>query len=122
MEIGTVLYQQDVEGIPQLPRLKGAVEVQLPNAETLKGAVEVQLPNADVDATAKFAVYEYNKKQGTHLEFVSTLAGYAARFPLGTVYAILFKAKDGGKTKIYFAAVLVTPLMKFLMLFVHIFG
>ncbi|KAE9462308.1 hypothetical protein C3L33_05782, partial [Rhododendron williamsianum] len=108
MEIGTVLYQQDVEGIPELP--------------TSKGAVEVQLPNADVDATAKFAIYEYNKKHGTHLEFVSTLAGYAAPFALGTLYAILFKAKDGGKTKIYFASVLVTPVKKFLLLFVHIYG
>ncbi|KAF7119942.1 hypothetical protein RHSIM_Rhsim13G0229100 [Rhododendron simsii] len=109
MEIGTVLYQQDVEGIPQLPT-------------TLKGTVEVQLPNADVDTAAKYAVYAYNKEHGTHLEFVSTLAGYAAPFALGTLYAILFKARDGGKTKVYFAAVLTTPVKNFLLLFVHIYG
>lgn len=49
MEIGTVLYQQDVQGIPRLP--------------TLKGAVEVKLPNADVDAAAKWGVNEYNNKK-----------------------------------------------------------
>ncbi|XP_058200444.1 cysteine proteinase inhibitor 3-like [Rhododendron vialii] len=108
MEVGTVLYQQDVEGIPQLA--------------TLKGAVEVQLPNGDADVVAKWAVYEYNKKHGTHLEFESTLAAYKTSVALGAIYAILLKAKDCGKSKVYFAAVLVTPVKKFLLLFVHIYG
>ncbi|XP_058200445.1 multicystatin-like [Rhododendron vialii] len=108
MEIGKVLFQKDVEGIPK---------------PTFEGAVQVQLSNPDFDDAAKYAIKAYNEEQGTHLEFGSVISGWDKDLAiLGTLYLVVFFAKDGDHTMMYFAAVHKTLATKILLPFIYIAG
>nr|AUS89393.1 cystatin A [Sesuvium portulacastrum] len=66
----------------------------------------------EIEALAKFAVDEHNKKENALLEFqrvVSTKEQVVA----GTVYVITLEAIDGGQKKVYEAKVWVKPWMNF---------
>ncbi|CAI9106062.1 OLC1v1005120C1 [Oldenlandia corymbosa var. corymbosa] len=66
----------------------------------------------DIDALARFAVEDHNKKQNALLEF-QKVVNTKEQVVAGTMYYITVEVKDGDKKKAYEAKVWVKPWMDF---------
>ncbi|KHN35444.1 Cysteine proteinase inhibitor [Glycine soja] len=60
--------------------------------------------SVEIDALARFAVEEHNKKQNALLEFEKVVTA-KQQVVSGTLYTITLEAKDGGQKKVYEAKV-----------------
>nr|ABG81097.1 cysteine proteinase inhibitor [Pelargonium x hortorum] len=65
-----------------------------------------------IDALARFAVDEHNKKQNTLLQFGGVVS-VKQQVVAGTMYYITLEAMDGDKKKLYEAKVWEKPWMNF---------
>ncbi|KAL1555140.1 cysteine proteinase inhibitor A-like [Salvia divinorum] len=66
----------------------------------------------EIDALARFALDEHNKKQNSLLEF-KKVSNVKEQVVAGTMYYITLEAADGGHNKVYEAKVWVKPWMNF---------
>ncbi|KAK7316589.1 hypothetical protein RJT34_00167 [Clitoria ternatea] len=66
----------------------------------------------EIDALARFALEEHNKKQNALLEFGRVITA-KQQVVSGTLYHITLEAKDGGKKKVYETKVWEKPWLNF---------
>ncbi|KAK4789389.1 hypothetical protein SAY86_020708 [Trapa natans] len=66
----------------------------------------------EIEALARFAVDEHNKKENSLLQFGKVVSA-KQQVVAGTVYYITIEATDGGVKKLYEAKVWVKPWMDF---------
>ncbi|CAL0302539.1 unnamed protein product [Lupinus luteus] len=66
----------------------------------------------EIDALARFAVDEHNKKQNALLEFGRVISAQQ-KVVSGTLHHITLEAKDGDKKKVYEAKVWEKPWLNF---------
>ncbi|PKI57806.1 cysteine proteinase inhibitor-like [Punica granatum] len=66
----------------------------------------------EIDALARFAVDEHNKKENSLLQF-DKVVNAKQQVVSGTVYYLTVEATDGGAKKVYEAKIWVKPWMNF---------